>query len=187
MVLAGSLPDREKWYFSNESPPVNIRATRGNTVVEVAIFLPVLMMLVVGMYQIAQITYTYYTLRKAVYGVATYLSTQQGVNFCNNPSDPGIAAAVNFGVTGSADGSQPSVVAGLTSSMIVVTPESYDPVAQSTIAYDTSVCAGGVTTPPDYITVSITNGLTVQPAIPFFATVQPLTLSPQVKVAYGGT
>jgi len=166
---------------------MRIRNERGNTAVELAIFLPVLMMLLVGMYQLAQITYTYYTLRKAVYAIATYLSTQQGVNFCNNPSDPAIAAAINFGVTGTADGSQPAVVAGLTAGMIVVTPESYNPAAQTTGAYDTSVCTGGDTIPPDYITVSITNGLTIQPAIPFFAAIQPLTLSPAVKVPYGGT
>jgi Flp pilus assembly protein TadG len=166
---------------------MRIRSRRGSTVLEVAIFLPVLVMLLVGMYQIAQLTYTYYTLRKAVYAVATYLSTQQGVNFCNNPSDPTISAAINFGLTGTTDASQPVVVAGLTSGMIVVTPESYDPVAQTTSVYDTTVCAGGDTVPPDYITVSITNGLTVQPAIPFFSTIQPFALSPQVKVPYGGT
>jgi Flp pilus assembly protein TadG len=56
---------------------MKFRSERGNTMVEVAMFLPALMTLLVGMFQIAQITYTYYTLRKAVYAVATYLSTQQ--------------------------------------------------------------------------------------------------------------
>ena len=157
------------------------RNRRGNTVLEVAIFLPFLMMLLVGMYQIAQITYTYYTLRKAVYAVATYLSTQQGVNFCNNPTDPGITAAINLGVTGTTDGTQPSVVDGLTTDMIVVTPESF------AAPFDLTTCATGDTLPPDYITISITNGLTIQPAIPFFSSIQPLTLSPQVQVPYGGT
>jgi Flp pilus assembly protein TadG len=166
---------------------MKFRSRRGNTVLEVAILLPVLMMLLVGMYQIAQVTYTYYTLRKAVYAVATYLSTQQGVNFCNNPSDPGIAAAISFGLTGTSDPTQPAVVAGLTSGMLAVTPESYDPGSQTTVAYDISVCAAGDTTPPDFITVSITNGYPVQLAIPFFSTIQPITLSPQVKVPYGGT
>src|SRR5580692_11891623 len=94
---------------------------RGSSAVEVAIFLPLLMTLLVGMFQIAQITYTYYTLRKAVYAVATYLSTQQGVNFCNNPGDPGIANAISFGLTGTTDPTQPDVVAGLTKDMIAVT------------------------------------------------------------------
>jgi hypothetical protein len=160
---------------------------RGNSALEVAILLPVLTMLLVGMYQIAQITYTYYTLRKAVYATATYLSALQGVDFCNNPSDPGISAAINFGITGTTDGSQPAVVGGLTADMIVITPESYQPATQTTAAYDTTVCANGDTTPPDYITVSITNGYTVTPAIPFFSSIQPFALSPQVKVPYGGT
>ena len=166
---------------------MKLGSQRGNTVVEVAIFLPVLMMLLVGMYQIAQITYTYYTLRKAVYAVATYLSAQQGVNFCNNPADPGISAAINFGVTGTTDGSQPAVVGGLTSDMIVITPESYLPLTQTTTPYDTSVCTSGDTTPPDYITVSMTSDFTVTPAIPFISLFQPISLSPKVTVPYGGT
>jgi Flp pilus assembly protein TadG len=167
---------------------MKIRSERGNSVVEVAIFLPVLMMLLVGMYQIAQITYTYYTLRKAVYAVATYLSTQQGVNFCNNPGDPSITAAINFGITGTTDASQPVVVAGLTPDMIVVTPESYDPVAQAATAYDTSLCGANDTIgSPGYITVSVSNAFTVQPVIPFFSTVPQIALSPQVQVPYGGT
>jgi Flp pilus assembly protein TadG len=167
---------------------MKIRSERGNSVVELALFLPVLMMLLIGMYQIAQITYTYYTLRKAVYAAATYLSTQQGVNFCNNPGDPTITAAINFGITGTTDASQPVVVAGLTSDMIVVTPESYDPVAQAATGYDTSGCGAGTTVAsPNFIIVSISNSFTVQPVIPFFSTIQPFSLSPQVQVPYGGT
>ena len=160
---------------------------RGSSLLEIAILLPVLMLLLIGMCEIAKITYTYYTLRKAVYAVATYLSAQQGVNFCNNPSDPGISAAINFGVTGTTDGSQPAIVVGLTTDMIVITPETWQQGTQSIGAYDTSVCAAGDTVPPDYIGVSITNGYTFRPAIPFFSTIQPFSLSPRVKVPYGGT
>ena len=160
---------------------------RGNSAVEAAMLTPVLLMLLIGMYEIARITYTYYTLRKIVYGVATYLNAQQGVNFCNNPADPGIAAAINFGMTGTSDGSLPAEVSGLTADMIVVTPESYQQATQTTGAWDSSVCISGDTLPPDYITVSITNGFTVQPAIPFFATIPPISLAPEVKVPYGGT
>ena len=161
---------------------------RGNSVVELAMFLPIFMMLLVGMYQIAQITYTYYTLRKAVYAAATFLSTEQGVNFCQNPGDLGITAAISFGLTGTTDPTQPAVVAGLTADMIVVTPQSYDPVAQAATAYvGDSLCGASTTIPsPDFITVSV-NGFTVQPVIPFFSTIQPFSLSPQVQVPYGGT
>jgi hypothetical protein len=166
---------------------MRIRRERGNTTIEVAILLPVIAMLLIGMTQIAEITYTYYTLRKAVYAVATYLSVQQGVNFCNNPGDPTITAAINFGVTGTTDASQPAVVTGLTPDMIAVNPQTYDPVAGTISSYDPSLCANGDTIAPDFITVSITNGYTVQPAIPFFSTIQPFVLSPEVKVPYGGT
>jgi hypothetical protein len=110
------------------------------------------------------------------------------VNFCNNPGDPSINAAINFGITGTTDGSQPVVVFGLTPDMIVVTPQSYDPVAQAATAYDTSLCGANDTiASPDFITVSVSNAFTVQPVIPFFSTIQPFSLSPQVQVPYGGT
>jgi hypothetical protein len=163
---------------------MKIRSRRGNSIIEVAITMPLIMMILIGMTQIAGITYTYYELRKAVYATATYLATQQGVNFCNNPSDPTIASAINFGVTGTTDASQPAIVNGLTPDMIAVTPESYDPVANTLSSYDTSLCG---MIPPDFITVSIVNGYTVRPAIPFFSTIQPFALSPEVKVPYGGT
>lgn len=166
---------------------MKFRSERGNTMLEVALFMPMIVMLLIGMTRIAGITYTYYTLRKAVYGVATYLSTEQGVNFCNNPGDPGITAAINFGTTGTTDGSGLPVVTGLTADMIAVTPETYDAASGATVTYDTSVCTNGDTIAPNFITVSIINGYTVQPAIPFFSTIQPLLLSPQVKVPYGGT
>ena len=75
---------------------------RGNTIIETAMLMPVLLLLLVGMAQIARITYTYYTLRKTVYAIATYLSTQQAVNFCA-PGDPTITAAINFGLTGTTE------------------------------------------------------------------------------------
>ncbi|HZL57440.1 MAG TPA: TadE family protein, partial [Bryobacteraceae bacterium] len=107
---------------------------RGNTILEAAMLMPVILLLLVGMGQIAKITYTYYTLRKTVYAVATYLSTQQAVNFCD-PADPTVTAAINFGLTGTTDNSQPVFVTGLTASMIQVTAESLDPSSGTPTAY----------------------------------------------------
>ena len=79
------------------------RGRRGNTVLELAMFMPVLLLLLVGMVQLGKITYVYYTLKKSLYAAATFLSTQQGVNFCDD-ADPSIAAAKEFALTGTTAG-----------------------------------------------------------------------------------
>jgi len=160
---------------------------RGNTIIETAMLMPVLLLLLVGMAQIAKITYTYYTLRKTVYAIATYLSTQQAVNFCV-PGDPTITAAINFGLTGTTDASQPVFVTGLTASMILVTAESLDPLSGAPTSY-ASQCSGALGfagAPPDQIVVSIPNGYILQPRIPFLP-VDAIPLKPEVKVPYEGT
>ena len=164
-----------------------MRQRRGTMIIETAMLMPIILLLLVGMVQLGKITYLYYTLRKTVYSIATYLSTQQGVNFCD-PSDPTIAAAVNFGLTGTTDNSQPVFVFGLTAAMIQVTPEAVDPVAGTLGPYG-SGCAGSPAfdgTPPDQIVVSIPNGFIVQPRIPFLP-IDAIPLKPEVKVPYGGT
>lgn len=139
---------------------------------EVALIAPVVMMLLVGMTQIAQVTWIYYTLRKTVYSVGTYLNTQQGVNFCD-PTDQGIANAIAFGVSNSS-------VNGLTADMISVTGGSVDPNQQTVVPF--TGCSG-----PDFIVVSIPGGYSFQPSIPFFSQVDPIRLKPQVTLPYAGT
>ncbi len=71
--------------------------------------------------------------------------------------------------------------AGLTADMIQVTIERYDPVSQTTGACDCSQsgCDTGAGGPaPDYIVVSIPNGYTVTPIIPFL-TLTPIPLKPR--------
>ena len=149
--------------------------------------MPVVLLLLVGMNQLAKITYTYYTLRKTVYSIATYLSAQQGVNFCD-PADPTVTAAINFGLTGTTDGSQPVFVTGLTAGMIQVTPEAVDPLAGTLGPYG-SGCVGSPSfdgTPPSQIVVSIPSGYQIQLRIPYLP-MDPILLKPEVKVPYAGT
>jgi hypothetical protein len=165
------------------------RGRGGNAVVESALLVPVIVLLLVGMAQIAKITYLYFTLKKTVYSVASYLSTQQGVNFCD-PGDPAVAAAISFGLTGTTDNSQPVFVDGLRPDMIQVTAQRYDRLALSLGTCSCSVtgcdtAAGG--TAPDYIVVSIPNGFMVQVRIPMLPVMDPIALKPMVKVPYGGT
>jgi hypothetical protein len=159
---------------------------RGNMVVEAAIWIPIATLLLVGMVQIGRVTYTYYTLRKALYSIGQYLSSQQAADFCNNPGDPAITAAINFGVTGTTDNSSAPLVTGLTAAMISVTPENYDSASQSLSEWDPSTCvtgAGGTT--PQFIVVSIPAGYTMQVRIPTVP-ITPVLLKPVVKVPYGG-
>jgi hypothetical protein len=160
---------------------------RGNAILETALLMPIILLLLVGMSQLAKITYTYYELKKTVYSIASYLSTQQSVNFCD-PADPTVTAAINFGLTGTTDASDPVFIYGLTAAMIQVTAESVDPVAGTPSAYG-SACAGTPAfsgTPPDQIVVSIPNGFVVPVRIPFLP-LDPIPLKPEVKVPYAGT
>ncbi len=159
----------------------------GSALVETGMLLTVLMLLLVAMVQIARLTYIYYSLRKTVYSVASYLGNQQGVDFCD-AADPTIAAAINFGLTGTTDGSQPIFINGLNATMISITPQQFDGTSISACPCGVPGCDtanGG--TPPNFITVAIApNSYFVPIRIPFL-TVDPIPLQPEVKVPYGGT
>jgi hypothetical protein len=160
----------------------------GSILLESAMFLPIVLALLVGTVELARLTYTFHTLQKVMYGMAKYLGTQQGVNFCD-PADPAIVAAENFALTGSSDSAENPAVNGLTPDMFQIRIERYDPVAQSLTICDCSVTGcdasqGGLA--PDFIVVSLTNGYSMRPLF-FGFTVDPIQLRPQVRVPYGGT
>ncbi len=161
---------------------------RGNVLLESAMLIPVIVLLLVGMGQIAKITYTYYNLRKAIYSVGSYLSAQQGTNFCD-PTDANVQQAISFGLTGTTDNTQPTLITGLTPDMITVSPQVVDSVTGAIGPCDCSVtgcdlAAGGKA--PGFILVSIPNGYMITPRIPFLPLLA-IPLKPQVKVPYGGT
>lgn len=165
-----------------------MRQTRGNTILEAALFIPILLLLLAGMVQIAKITYQYYTLKKTLYSLARYVSTQQSVNFCND-ADPVVAAAKNFVLTGTTDDTAPLLIPDLTADMIRVQAERYDPDTQSLGECQCSstgcdAAEGGQS--PDFVVVSIPNGYEVRLRIPFLL-VDPIALRPEVRVPFGGT
>ena len=125
---------------------------------------------------------------KTLAGLARYLGTQQGVNFCNG-ADPILTAAINNALTGTTDASGSPAIAGLTPDMIQVSIEHYDPMTQqlspcACCAPGCDASQGGI--PPGYIVVSLANGYTVQPLFWGF-TINPFPLQPSVTVPYGGT
>lgn len=164
------------------------RGRRGNAIIETAIFLPFLLILLIGMEQIAKVTYVYYSIKKAEYTLARYVGTQQGVNFCAGQADPAIAAGINLALTGTTDGTAAPFIPNLTPDMFVIQPERIDSTGALVVcSCDITGCdrsAGGGS--PDFITVSIPSGYPVQPIIPF-TTLQSIPLVPSVKVPYGGT
>jgi hypothetical protein len=151
-------------------------------------FLPILILLLMGTLELGRIAYTYYTLTKIMYSMARYLGTQQGTNLCSS-TDPNVVAAISFALNGSTDNSGLPVIADLTADMIAIRLESVD---QTSGAISECACAvpgcdtstGG--TPPDYIVVYIPNGYSITPRIPLIPTT-PILLKPQVRVPYGGT
>jgi hypothetical protein len=162
--------------------------TKGSAILEAALFIPIIFALFIGMEELARVTYNYYMIQKTLAGLARYLGTQQGVNFCNG-TDPILTAAVNNALTNTVDGSGSPLIAGLTPDMILVSIETYDPVSQqlNPCACGAPGCdpsQGGIA--PGYIVVSLANGYTVQPLFLGF-NVNPFPLRPSVTVPYGGT
>ena len=162
------------------------RARRGATAVETAMFIPILVLFIVGMIQIGKITYLYYTLKKTLYSLAMTLASSQGVDFCGDSTGV-IASTINLALTGTTDGSGDALIPNLTPDLINVQTECYDPNAQTVGACTTNTCdpvAGGP--PPDYVVVSISGGYLVQPHIPYL-TLDPIPLVPVIRVPFGGT
>ncbi len=161
---------------------------RGAAALEAALFIPIILALFIGMEELGRVTYTYYMLQKTLAGLARYLGTQQGVNFCN-AEDPTMQAAINNFLTGTSDGSGAPVVTGLTPGMVQVAIERYDATGQTLIPCDCSAAGcdtsqGG--TAPGYLVVSLANGYMVRPLFWGFS-VNPFPLVPSVTVPYGGT
>lgn len=161
------------------------RRTKGNMILEAALWIPVLVLLVVAMIQFGKITYVYYTLKKITYSAARYISVQQGTDFCN-PADANIQAGINFGITDQSTG-QP-IINALTADMFTVTTECADPNNPGALGTcDTSGCGGALGAQrPDYVVVSIPSGYQVTFRIPLLNPV-PILLTPSVTIPFGGT
>jgi hypothetical protein len=155
-------------------------------VLEVALWIPVLFLLIAGTIQFGKIAYVYYSLKKTVDSVADYLAVQSGVNFCPDAADPTITAAIQFALTGTPDGSGPPAILDLTPDMLVVTTQCIDPVTGTPGTCDVAGCGTPVGAQrPDYVVVSIPGGYNVTPRIPYLP-LEPIPLKPQAVAAYGG-
>ena len=160
------------------------RGRAGNMVLETALFIPVLLLLIVGMVQIGKTTYLYYTLKKILYAAARDVGVQEGINFCDVTDDATAQAALNFALTDPNTGNP--IVSGLTA--LTVTASCTDPnnPAGALIPCDTSNCSSlNIAQQPNFLTVSISGGYQVNIRIPFISPI-PVTLNPSVTVPFEG-
>jgi hypothetical protein len=165
---------------------MRMRGRRGNMVLESILWIPILLLLLVGMVQFGKLTYVYYQLKKALYSAGTYVAAQQGIDFCNLTGDATIQGALNLVLTGTTDGTAPSQFPTLTTDLVQVTTECVDSsgaIGQCSI----SGCDGAAGAQrPDFVVVSIPDGYQYTLRIPYIL-LDPVLLKPQVRVPFGGT
>lgn len=160
---------------------------RGSTIMETILFLPLLLLLLMGTVELGRLTYTYYSIYKALYTLARQAGTAQGANFCDD-EDAVLQAVKNFVLTGTEDASGEPLIRELTPDRVRIRIERYNP---ETGGLDECSCGvpgcdtgnGGLA--PDYIVVSLPDGYPFQLRIPYL-NLSPLLLRPQVRVPFGG-
>jgi Flp pilus assembly protein TadG len=156
---------------------------RGNMVLEMAMWLPILFLLIAGMIQVGKWTYLDYSLTKILYAAARQLAVQQGLNFCD-PADAATQATLTGAIDDPATG-QP-LIANLTVDMLQVTTQCLDSTG-AIGACDVAGCGSAAGAQrPDFLTVALANGYTIQPRIPYIL-LNPFQLRPTVTVPFGGS
>ncbi len=160
------------------------RSKRGSALIEVAMWMPFLMLLISGMIQFGKITYLNYSLQKIVYTAARSLSLSQNLNLCDT-ADPATQAALTNAINDPATGEP--LIANLTSDMLTVTTRCADPATGAIGDCDVANC-GAIAGPqrPDFITIAMPNGYAVPLRIPFVL-FDPVVLRPSITVPFGGS
>ena len=165
---------------------MNRRRRSGAIIVESAMWIPIMVLLLMGMVELARVTYTYYSLHKMLYSIARLVGSGLGTNFCSDQNN--VQDTISFALNGGNLEGQP-IIQSLQASQIAVRIERYDPASGELSVCDCSatgcdIDAGG--RPPDYVVVSIPDGYPMRLAIPGL-NLDPIPLRPQVRVPYGGT
>jgi hypothetical protein len=162
---------------------------RGSSLLETALWTPLLILFFMGTVEFTRATYSYYTLKKVLYNLARYVGTQQGVNFCAE-SDPTIEAAKLMALTGNADGSGDRLLPGLEPEQITIRIERYTPetgtLAECSCDGTSSGCdASQGARGPDYIVTSVPGGWEFPIRLGGIIS-EPITFRAQVKLPFGG-
>ncbi len=152
------------------------------------LFIPFVILLLLGMMEFGRITYTYYQLQKMMYSFARVAGTQQNINVCDANNEL-VTLAINVARTGTGDGSAQPVVLGLQATDFRIRAERYNPETDSIAECDCSsngcdTSQGG--SAPDYIYVDLPNGYPVTLRIPYLSQ-DPILLRPAVRLPFGGS
>jgi Flp pilus assembly protein TadG len=161
---------------------------KGTSLIEGAIFIPLVILLLLGMMEFGRITYTYFQLQKVMYAFARVAGTQQNINVCDLNNEL-LTQAIAIARTGTGDATAEAVVLGLQASDFRIRAERYNVDSDSISECDCSsngcdTSAGGSS--PDYIYVDLANGYPVTLRIPFISQ-DPILLRPSVRLPFGGT
>ena len=162
-----------------------MRARSGNTVLELALWLPILFLLIVGMVQFGKITYLDYALTKILYSAARGLATQQAVNLCDPANDAAAQNAILVAINDPATGLP--LISNLTADMFQVTTQCLD-ANGAPGACDLSGCPPNLTGSqrPDFIRITLQNGYPVQLRLPYIL-LDPIQLRPSATVPFSGS
>lgn len=161
---------------------------RGTSLLEAALFIPFLLLLLLGMMEFGRVTYTYYQLQKTLYAFARFAGTQQNINFCDS-SGASYQQALALALTGTGDANATPLIGGLDATNLRVRVERYNPTSSAIEECDCSSngCdpsqGGG---PPGYIYVDLAQGYPFSFRVPGIQT-DPILLRPSVRVPFGGT
>jgi Flp pilus assembly protein TadG len=165
-----------------------LHSRRGSSLLEGALFIPFLILLLLGMLEFGRVVYTYYQLQKTMYAFARFAGTQQNINFCDN-GDAAYQQAVSLALTGTGDSTAEPLIGGLQATDFRVRIERYNETNQSLEQCDCSSAGcdpgqgGGQ---PHYIVVDLENGYPFTFRVPGLQT-DPIQLRPMVRVPFGGT
>lgn len=145
----------------------------GGVLLETALWLPVLLLCLLGTLEFARLTYTYHTLKKILYDLARYASTQQGLNFCDS-ADATVALAKAMAITGTPDGSGSPQVPNLTVEQISLRIERYSASEATLVECSCEASSSGCDSaagapPPDYLVATLPEGYPVTLRVPGLA------------------
>ena len=144
---------------------------RGQASVELALQIPLVMMILFGGVQIGRVFYVYHTLQKALRGGAGLLARSSNVDYCN-AADVTLADARNFIVFGNLQGEGNPILPGFMPDMIQIFPERQMAEATAVTAClcteDTDGCdlsSGGRA--PDFVVVNLGSGFPFPVPFPY--------------------
>ena len=172
---------------------INRKSQRGQAIAELALQIPLMMLILFGAVELGRVFYVYHTLQKAVRGGASFLARSNNVEYCN-PTDLTLQDARNFIVWGNLQGLGQPVVQGLTTDVIQILPERKETGSTGVLACSCAadpgdpescdVSSGG--RPPDFVVINLGTGFPI--AVPFpFVNIGTINVQVSVRMPVTGS